>query len=359
MGAGGSGAVTLRTLRWTGLALVLLWPAVVLAHATTTALARIELVDNRLRYALSIVLPEIPVESAERIKSAANGDRAAAERIAASTRQTLSVELGGTRCRMGAVRIGGAGANDARGMIEIDFTCEVSHGRLEIAEDWSALLGEHYQTLGNVRTSSGERQVSFAETSRKVAIDVDRPVATGWLDFIKLGVEHIVTGYDHLLFLVALLATAKGLWPVVRIVTAFTLAHSVTLSLAVLGIVTIPGRIIEPLIAASIVWVALENLVVREPGRRRWVWAFGFGLVHGFGFASALGELGLQGPAIARALVGFNLGIEIGQLLCVALFMPAMMLLQRGRGAQLVPRVASTVVAMVGAYWFVQRVFAG
>ena len=349
----------MRGARYIGFALALLWPAVVLAHATTTALARIELVDNKLRYALSIVLPEIPTEPAERIRSAANGDRAAAERIAASARQMLFVKLGGARCRMGAVRIGGAGANDARGTIEIDYTCETSHGRLEIAEDWSALLGEHYQTLANIRTSTGERQVTIEESSRKVAVDVDRPVATGWLDFIKLGVEHIVTGYDHLLFLVALLATARGLWPVIRIVTAFTLAHSVTLSLAVLGIVTIPDRIIEPLIAASIVWVALENLVVREPGRRRWIWAFGFGLVHGFGFASALGELGLQGPAIARALVGFNLGIEIGQLLFVTLFMPALVLVQRGRGAQLIPRAASLVVAVVGACWFVQRVLAG
>lgn len=351
--------MTARSLRWIGFALALLWPAVVLAHATTTALARIELVDNKLRYALSIGLPEVPVESAERLKAAANGDRAAAERIAGHARQTLSVELGGARCRMGAVRIGGAGANDARGTIEIDFTCEAAHGRLEIVEDWRALLGEHYQTLANIRTSNGETQVTIEETLRRIAIDVDRPVATGWLDFITLGIEHIITGYDHLLFLVALLATARGAWSVVRIVTAFTLAHSVTLSLAVLDIVTIPGRIIEPLIAASIVWVALENLIVEEPGRRRWIWAFGFGLVHGFGFASALGELGLQGPAIARALVGFNLGIEIGQLLFVAAFMPALILLQRGRGAQLVPRIASVVVAVVGAYWFVQRVLAG
>ena len=94
----------------------------------------------------------------------------------------------------------------------------------------------------------------------------------------------------------------------VRIVTAFTLAHSVTLSLGALGIVTMPDRIIEPLIAATIVWVALENLFAAEPDRRRWIWSFGFGLVHGFGFASALGELGLKGAALVRGLVGFNLG---------------------------------------------------
>jgi hydrogenase/urease accessory protein HupE len=341
----------------TWLALTLLWPAVALAHATTTALVRIELTDNRLHYALSIVLPEIPNRSAELLTSAVNGDRPAAERIAEYARQTLSVELGSARCRMGRVRIGGAGANDTRATIEVDFTCDVSHGRLEIAEDWSALLGEHYRTLGNLRTANGERQVSFEEPSQKVAIDVDRPVATGWLDFVKLGIKHIITGYDHLLFLVALLATARGFWSVVRIVTAFTLAHSVTLTIATLDILTIPERIIEPLIAASIVWVALENLLVAEPDRRRWIWSFVFGLVHGFGFASALGELGLKGSAIVRALVGFNVGVEIGQLIFVALFLPALVVLKRGRGASLTPRIASVAVAIVGGYWLGERIF--
>ncbi|WFU18665.1 HupE/UreJ family protein [Bradyrhizobium sp. CB3481] len=343
-------------LRWMTLALALLWSAIVLAHAVTTALIRIELVDNRLHYALSVVLPEIPNRSAELLTSAANGDRSAAERVVAYAGQTLSLELGNARCRMGRVRISGAGANDARATIEIDFTCDASHGRLEIAEDWSALLGEHYRTLGNVRTANGERQVSFEESSRKIAIEVDRVAATGWFDFIKVGVEHIITGYDHLLFLVALLATAQGIWSVVRIVTAFTLAHSVTLSIATLNILTIPGYIIEPLIAASIVWVALENLLVSEPDRRRWIWSFVFGLVHGFGFASALGELGLKGSAIVRALVGFNVGVEIGQLIFVAVFLPALAMLKRGRGASLTPRITSIAVAIAGTYWLGERI---
>jgi hypothetical protein len=128
----------------------------------------------------------IPNRSAELLTSAVNGDRPAAERIAEYARQTLSVELGSARCRMGRVRIGGAGANDARAAIEIDFACDVSHGRLDIAEDWSALLGEHYRTLGNLRTANGERQVSFEEPSRKVTIDVDRPAATVGTHFCSL-----------------------------------------------------------------------------------------------------------------------------------------------------------------------------
>ena len=121
--------MTARILNWIGLAVVLLWPAAVLAHATTTALLRVELIGNKLHYELSIVLPEIPVGSADALKAAANGDRAAAEKIAGYARETLSIELGGGRCRRGAVRIGGAGATDVRGTVAIDFTCVASHGQ--------------------------------------------------------------------------------------------------------------------------------------------------------------------------------------------------------------------------------------
>jgi hydrogenase/urease accessory protein HupE len=338
---------------------VLIGSADALAHATATGLVRIEFAADRAHYVLSVALPELPAQSAAILTAAANGDRVAAEKVAEAARRSVTVDLAGSRCRTGRVRIGGAGANETRATVEIDFNCDASHGRLDITEDWRAFLGEHYQTLGNIRTSSGERQVTFGEESRTASVDIDRTVATGWFDFVKLGVEHILTGYDHLLFLVALLATARGVWSVVRIVTAFTLAHSVTLSVAALGFVRIPDRIIEPLIAATIVWVALENLFAAEPDRRRWIWSFGFGLVHGFGFASALGELGLKGATLVRGLVGFNVGVEIGQLIFVAVFLPALMWLSRGRGARLTPRIASLAVAAIGTYWLVERIFVG
>jgi HupE / UreJ protein len=351
--------VTTRLMRWAALWLALIGFGDALAHVTTTGLARIEAAGGRVLYSLSVALPELPAASAATLTAAANGDRAAAETVAEAARRSVTVNLAGVRCRTGRVRIGGGGANETRATVKIDFTCDASHGRLDITEDWRAFLGEHYQTLGNLRTPSGERQVIFGEESRSVTVDIDRTVATGWFDFVKLGVEHILTGYDHLLFLVALLATARGVWSVVRIVTAFTLAHSVTLSVAALGIVTIPDRIIEPLIAATIVWVALENLFAAEPDRRRWIWSFGFGLLHGFGFASALGELGLKGATLVRGLVGFNVGVEIGQLIFVVVFLPALMWLSRGRGARLTPRIASLAVAAIGTYWLVERIFVG
>jgi hypothetical protein len=329
------------------------------AHATTTGLVRIDLSGDRLSYAVSVALPEIPNQSALLLTAAANGDRSAAETVAGQARRSLRIDLDGTPCKPGRVRIGGAGANEARATIEIDFACNAGHGRLTVSEDWGAFLGEHYQALANIRTPSGERQVVFGEASRTASVDIDRPVATGWLDFVRLGIEHILTGYDHLLFLLALLAGARGFWSVVKIVTAFTLAHSVTLTLAVLGLVRIPDRIIEPLIAATIIWVALENLLAAAPDRRRWMWSFGFGLVHGLGFATALGELDLKGAALVRGLVGFNAGVEIGQLIFVVVALPLLTLLSQGRGAVLTPRIASLAAVAIGTYWFVERVFVG
>jgi hypothetical protein len=357
MGAGGENTVIAR-LALT-LWLVLACCSDVWAHVTTTGLVRIEVSGDRVSYSLSVALPEIPQLSAFILNAAANGDRAAAESVAKTARASVTIDLAGTRCRTGRVRIGGAGTNETRATIEIDFTCDAEHGRLAVTEDWGSLLGEHYQSLGNIRTSSGERQVVFGETTRTATLDIDRPVATGWLDFVKLGVEHILTGYDHLLFLLALLAVARGFWPVVKIVTAFTLAHSVTLTLAALGFVRIPEHIIEPLIAATIVWVALENLLAAAPDRGRWKWSFGFGLVHGLAFASALDALELKGAALVPALVGFNLGVEIGQLVFVVIALPLLTLLSQGPGKQLTPRFASLAAALIGTYWFFERVLVG
>ena len=129
--------------------------------------------------------------------------------------------------------------------------------------------------------------------------------------YTEAGIEHIFLGYDHIAFLAAVVLWARRLWPVVKVVTAFTIAHSITLSLAALDIVRIPSSIIEPAIAASIVYVAAENFLSRDIDRR-WRDTFCFGLIHGFGFASALQEFGLPRSALVPALASFNIGVEIG-----------------------------------------------
>ena len=182
--------------------------------------------------------------------------------------------------------------------------------------------------------------------------------------YLVTGIEHIFLGYDHIAFLVAVVLWARRLVPVIKIVTAFTIAHSITLSLAALNIVVIPGTIVEPAIAASIVFVAVENFFSRNIDGR-WPIAFAFGLVHGFGFASALQEVGLPPNAVVPALAAFNIGVEIGQVAIVSIVLPALILVDGltttddTRPTRAAPLVygCSALISLLGCYWFLARVF--
>jgi hydrogenase/urease accessory protein HupE len=178
--------------------------------------------------------------------------------------------------------------------------------------------------------------------------------------FVPAGVHHILIGPDHLLFLVGLLLLGGTLKQLLLVVTAFTIAHSVTLSLAALGMVMPPANAIEPAIALSIVYVGADNLLVSAGGRdtRAWI-AFAFGLIHGFGFANVLREMDLPGRALGWTLFAFNVGVEIGQLVFVVL-VASLFTWIRSRseiaGRRLV-FAGSITVMFAGAFWFVQRVF--
>ena len=184
----------------------------------------------------------------------------------------------------------------------------------------------------------------------------DAPTAWG---FLRLGVEHIWTGYDHLLFLFALLVVCRTFRSIVAIVSCFTLAHSITLALATLDLVSLPAKLVEPAIAASIVFVGVENLWRRgEEPRGRWALTFVFGLIHGFGFASVLRDLGIGqgGGGVALPLFTFNLGVELGQIVVAAIVLPIVWQLRKNetfvrRG---VPAF-SALVAAAGLYWLLQR----
>lgn len=182
-----------------------------------------------------------------------------------------------------------------------------------------------------------------------------------FLAFVKLGIEHILTGYDHLLYLAGLILACRRFRGILPIITSFTVAHSLTLGLATAGAVTLPASFVEPMIAASIVYVGVENILLRdrEP-RRRWAGAFAFGLIHGFGFAGLLQEMGVghDGHSVIVPLASFNLGVEFGQLSVVALVLPILAWARRQ------PRflswglpASSAAVAAMGLYWFAERVW--
>jgi hydrogenase/urease accessory protein HupE len=173
--------------------------------------------------------------------------------------------------------------------------------------------------------------------------------------FVVLGAKHVLTGYDHLLFLFGALIACRTLRSMLAVVTTFTVAHSLTLALAALGHISVPGRIVEPLIAASIVFVGLENVRRQEALGRRLAITFAFGMVHGLGFASALEDLQLRLDTLPLTLFSFNLGVELGQIAVAALALPLLMrLYATGRGLRVV-RISSVVLSGAGLFWFLER----
>jgi hydrogenase/urease accessory protein HupE len=198
----------------------------------------------------------------------------------------------------------------------------------------------------------------------QLAPAAEKPLAASksnsFADFLVLGVRHIWTGYDHLLFLLGLLIVTRNFVSSLKIITCFTLAHSITLAVATLSLVHLSSKVVEPLIAASIVYVGVENLLRGDDAKGRWLLAFGFGLIHGFGFASVLRDLGVgsNGSGITVPLVSFNLGVEVGQIAIAALVLPVIWKL---RAWPVYLRVwvpaCSGIVVLLGAWWFVQRVW--
>jgi hydrogenase/urease accessory protein HupE len=176
--------------------------------------------------------------------------------------------------------------------------------------------------------------------------------------FVMLGVEHILTGWDHLAFLLGLLIVGGGFREALKIITAFTVSHSLTLALATLNLIRIPASVVEPIIAASIIYVGIEN-VLRRDLKRRWWLAFGFGLIHGCGFASALRELGIgtHGTGVVLPLLSFNLGVEAGQIAIAVIVLPLIWKLRCGASVPRWVPACSLLIAVAGAYWLAERVF--
>jgi len=204
-----------------------------------------------------------------------------------------------------------------------------------------------------VFTASEPRHGVPAETARWSWRSAVAPEGSARV-MLLVGIEHILTGYDHLVFLACLLLAGGRLRSQVGIVSAFTVAHSVTLVLAAMRVVTPPDRFVEPAIAISIAYVAIENLVA-DPGRSRWPTAFGFGLIHGFGFAGTLDMLGLPLGQWLAAVLAFNIGVEIGQLAVVAIALPVVIAIARSSWHAQVVRYASSAVLGLAVFWFVER----
>ena len=232
--------------------------------------------------------------------------------------------------------------------------------RVTIRSDVPKRLARGHRELLTIRTNgvvTTER--IFDATADSVTLDLAAAPSQVQRvrSFFVFGVRHILTGYDHLVFLAGLILAACTLRELLVALTAFTIAHSVSLALVVVGGVHAPPSIVEPLIAASIAWIGIDNLLRNSP-RPRWLLVFGVGLIHGFGFAGALIELGFGSSIadVATALISFNGGVEAGQLAAAATMLPLVWAIRSRPAwqARLRP-VCSLLIALAGGYWFIQR----
>ncbi|WP_370031881.1 HupE/UreJ family protein [Qipengyuania mesophila] len=228
---------------------------------------------------------------------------------------------------------------------------------------WPALIGQSDAIL-RVAPLGRSVQVYRLTPEHPSAVIAARPSSLQvWRSYFAIGVAHILSGWDHLLFVIGLVLLVARPWPVVKAATAFTLAHSFTLAAVTLGFAGIRQDLVEALIALSIVFLAVEiargqrdTVTQRLP----WLVAFAFGLIHGFGFAGALREIGLPEGEVPAALVSFNLGVEAGQLLviCAMLTLLALVRRWRPRDEARALRFASYPVGIIGAYWLIDRLLA-
>jgi hydrogenase/urease accessory protein HupE len=244
-----------------------------------------------------------------------------------------------------------------------------SYSKLVIRSKWIAVLPPGHRQFLTLKDADDSVLAERLLAANMDTVTVEPDIAktetatrngTSFVDFLLMGIRHIWTGYDHLLFLFGLLLVTRNFASAVKIITCFTIAHSITLAVATLSLVHLSSRIVEPLIAASIVYVGVENLFRGDDPKGRWILTFAFGLIHGFGFASVLRELGVgaNGGSIGVPLVSFNLGVEIGQIVIAGLILPVIWKLRANPWflRRWVP-VGSVAVTLLGSYWFVQRVW--
>jgi len=215
-------------------------------------------------------------------------------------------------------------------------------------------LGADHKTIA--RIVRGGRSEQFVFQQGVVYEAKERTFVESAAQFLELGVHHIFVGYDHLAFLIALVLPRQRWLDLVKIVTSFTVAHSLTLSLAALDVLRLPATLVEAGIAFSVAWVAMENLCSRT-FKRRWVISLLFGFVHGFGFANVLKELALGRSALAASLIFFNVGVEVGQVVIISLLLPMLWLLARTPVHTASVKLASLAIFFAGVVWFFERVF--
>ena len=373
------------SLQWVARAVAMAWLVLMagtaLAHKSSDSYLRVQAQGDQVSVQWDIALRDIQFA----IGLDANGDdqitwgelQQKQRELQAWASSRLSLQRGGACTFTPQALQVGEHTDGGYAVLAWSGRCPQQHGPLSIQYSLLFDLDTQHRGLLKLDLDGATHSAVLGPQSGVMQFAEATTAGAQFVQYLWQGVWHIWIGFDHILFLLALLLPAVLLrrrWArggggvhgvsrfkdaslsVLAVVTAFTLAHSITLSLAALEIISLPSRLVESAIAASVVFAAANNLVPMVQGR--WLMAFFFGLIHGFGFASVLTELGLPTGALAVSLVGFNLGVELGQLAIVAVFLPLAFVLRHTpfyqRGVLLGGSWAALLVALA---WFVERAF--
>ena len=372
----------MRTLRALLLACLVLLPTAAQAHKPSDSYLSIYTTGDKLEGQWDIALRDL--EYAMGLDADGNGEitwgevKARHADIASYALARLQIRDGASDCPLRATgHLIDDHTDGAYAVLKFEGECKRAASTLDALDLRYSLFFDfdaQHKGLLRLESTAGTLTGIFAADRPEQRFELrTRSGLKQFLDFAREGVWHIWIGFDHVLFLLSLLLPAvlirqygrwqpaprfgQSFWDVVRVVTAFTVAHSITLSLAALGVISLPSRLVESIIALSVLLAALNNVwpTVTE---KRWLMAFVFGLIHGFGFASVLADLGLPRDALLLALVGFNLGVEAGQLAIVVCFLPLAYLARATtfyrRG---IMTGGSLLIALIALVWMIERVF--
>jgi HupE/UreJ protein len=341
--------------------LLLVWPAVTGAHSGgTTGFASVAVYGHTVRYSLTLHdIPPGPL--ADQMRLGQPGVAPDYRPLIEAIHGKIRLANDGAACAPSGGQLLAPSAASISITGTVDFTCAGEVRELSIRDDMADVLGASHHTLALLIAPGGSEQFTFEAEMREMIWSPGQKAravrAAG--SYFPLGVAHVLSGYDLLLFLLVLMLCGGGWVQLLAIIAAFTAAHSVTLALAAFDFLTIPDRLADSLAAASITYVAAENLFPKYAIVRRWAVSLVFGLVHGFALAQALRTTGMSREHPAASLLNFNLGVEAGQTIVVLLIVPILVLM---RGKPWEPRLVATISAIVlavGLFLFVERAFFG
>lgn len=359
---------------------MLMWTAAARAHEISPAVIDIRVAEGQVQLEMSVsieaFLAEIALDQVTDTKEAANSEAYDALRsldpagLEARLREgwtsiapsmTLIIQDNPVALSLLGAAIPAIGDPELERVSVLTVSAEIPPGAETFRFGWAAKYGEMILREADLEGGFVD-YVSVGAMSPDLSLRGQAP-KTGWqsfVTFIPVGFDHIVPkGLDHILFVMGLFLLSTRLRPLLWQVTSFTAAHTVTLGLASLGVIAVNPAVVEPLIAISIVYVAVENILAKDMMRWRPVLVFAFGLLHGMGFATVLGEFGLPEQGFIPALLGFNVGVELGQI-CVILICFAAFGFWFGSKPWYRARISvplSVLIAAVGAYWAVERMF--